>query len=137
MTWGRDTDAEEAATQLVAFVEAGGALVDTADVYGEGEAERILGGLLADVIPLGTRWYSPPRRSLAATRDRLGGGASRGALLTALEGSLRRLQTDHVDLWQLHAWDPGRARRCERGGARIPGTPTRLIVGSYPNPAPR
>ena len=42
MTWGQDTDAEEAATQLVAFVDAGGTLVDTADVYSDGEAERIL-----------------------------------------------------------------------------------------------
>ncbi|MGH3550058.1 MAG: aldo/keto reductase, partial [Pseudonocardiaceae bacterium] len=35
-----------------------------------------------------------------------GGGASRAALLAALDGSLRRLRTDHIDLWQLHAWDP-------------------------------
>ncbi|MGH3782020.1 MAG: aldo/keto reductase, partial [Pseudonocardiaceae bacterium] len=51
MTWGRDTDAEEAATQLVAFIDAGGTFVDTADVYSEGESERILGSLLAEVIP--------------------------------------------------------------------------------------
>jgi len=105
MTWGRDTDAEEAATQLVAFVEAGGTLVDTADVYGEGEAERILGGLLADVIP---RDELVLATKAVARRDSgpFGGGASRGALLAALDGSLRRLQTDHIDLWQLHAWDP-------------------------------
>ncbi|MQA13582.1 MAG: aldo/keto reductase [Pseudonocardiaceae bacterium] len=106
MTWGQDTDADEAATQLVAFVEAGGTLVDTADVYGEGEAERILGSLLADVIP---RDEVVVATKAVARRDEgpFGGGASRGALLTALDGSLRRLGTDHVDLWQLHAWDPG------------------------------
>ncbi|MFN2494693.1 MAG: aldo/keto reductase [Pseudonocardiaceae bacterium] len=105
MTWGRDTDAEEAAGQLVAFVESGGTLVDTADVYGAGEAERILGELLADVIP---RDEVVLATKAVARRDEgpFGGGASRGALLTALEGSLRRLQTDHIDLWQLHAWDP-------------------------------
>ncbi|MGH4025411.1 MAG: aldo/keto reductase [Pseudonocardiaceae bacterium] len=105
MTWGRDTDADEAATQLVAFVEAGGSLVDTADVYCEGESERILGGLLADVIP---RDEVVLATKAVARRDEgpFGGGASRGALLTALDGSLRRLQTDHIDLWQLHAWDP-------------------------------
>jgi aryl-alcohol dehydrogenase-like predicted oxidoreductase len=105
MTWGRDTDADQAADQLIAFVEAGGTLVDTADVYCEGEAERILGGLLADVVP---RDEVVLATKAVARRDEgpFGGGASRGALLAALHGSLRRLQTDHVDLWQLHAWDP-------------------------------
>lgn len=105
MTWGRDTDPEQAATALIAFVEAGGTLVDTADVYCEGESERILGGLLADVVP---RDEVVLATKAVARRDEgpFGGGASRGALLTALEGSLRRLQTEHIDLWQLHAWDP-------------------------------
>lgn len=105
MTWGQDTDPDEAATQLVAFVEAGGTLVDTADVYADGEAERILGSLLADVIP---RDEIVLATKAVARRDDgpFGGGASRGALLAALEGSLRRLGTEHVDLWQLHAWDP-------------------------------
>ncbi|MPZ65429.1 MAG: aldo/keto reductase [Pseudonocardiaceae bacterium] len=105
MSWGQDTDADEAATQLVAFVEAGGTLVDTADVYCDGEAERVLGSLLADVIP---RDEVVVATKAVARRDDgpFGGGASRGALLTALEGSLRRLGTDHLDLWQLHAWDP-------------------------------
>jgi aryl-alcohol dehydrogenase-like predicted oxidoreductase len=105
MTWGQDTDTEQAATQLVAFVDAGGTLVDTADVYSEGESERILGGLLADVIP---RNEVVLATKAVARRDDgpFGGGASRAALLSALEGSLRRLRTDHIDLWQLHAWDP-------------------------------
>lgn len=104
MTWGDVTDAEEAASQLVAFVDAGGTLVDTADVYSEGESERILGSLLADLVPradivLATKAVA--RR----TEGPFGGGASRGALLAALDGSLRRLETDHIDLWQLHVWD--------------------------------
>ena len=105
MTWGQDTDAEEAATQLVAFVDAGGTLVDTADVYSDGESERILGGLLVDVIP---RDELVIATKAVAHRDDgpFGGGASRAALLAALDGSLRRLRTDHIDLWQLHAWDP-------------------------------
>ena len=105
MTWGRDTDAEEAATQLVAFIDAGGTFVDTADVYSEGESERILGSLLAEVIP---RDEVVLATKAVAHRDDgpFGGGASRAALLAALDGSLRRLRTDHIDLWQLHAWDP-------------------------------
>lgn len=105
MTWGHDTDAEEAATELVAFVDAGGTLVDTADVYNDGESERILGKLLADLIP---RDEVVLATKAVARRDEgpFGGGASRAALLMALEGSLRRLRTDHIDLWQLHAWDP-------------------------------
>lgn len=105
MTWGRDTDEDDAAAQLVAFREAGGTLVDTANSYAGGESERVLGRLLGDVVPreevlLATKAYgvtgpTPMQR-----------GTSRGSLLAALDASLRRLQVDHVDLWQLHAWDP-------------------------------
>jgi len=104
MTWGRDTDADEAATQLMAFTEAGGTLVDTADVYVEGESERILGGLLGEVVP---REELVIATKAVARRNEgpFGGGASRGALLNALDGSLSRLGIDHIDLWQLHAWD--------------------------------
>ena len=104
MTWGRDTDADEAATQLLAFAEAGGTLVDTADVYVEGESERILGGLLGEVVPRDELVIAT--KAVARRNDGpFGGGASRGALLHALDGSLRRLRVEHVDLWQLHAWD--------------------------------
>lgn len=105
MTWGRDTDQDEAAEQLLTFTEAGGTLVDTADVYGEGESERILGGLLDEVVP---REQVVLASKAVARREEgpFGGGASRGALLDALDGSLRRLEVEHIDLWQLHAWDP-------------------------------
>jgi aryl-alcohol dehydrogenase-like predicted oxidoreductase len=105
MTWGRDTDEDDAAAQLVAFREAGGTLVDTADSYADGESERVLGRLLADVVPrdevlVATKAVSPTG-SVAMAR-----GGSRGHLLSALDASLSRLGVDHVDLWQLHAWDP-------------------------------
>jgi aryl-alcohol dehydrogenase-like predicted oxidoreductase len=101
MTWGRDTDEHEARDQLVAFVEAGGTLVDTADIYTDGASEELLGTLIGDVVPrteivLATKAASAgPRRF----------DASRRHLLDALDASLRRLRTDHVDLWQLHGWD--------------------------------
>jgi aryl-alcohol dehydrogenase-like predicted oxidoreductase len=104
MTWGADTDEDDAASQLIAFREAGGTLVDTADVYVQGESENVLGRLLRDVVPreevvlatkaCGATWDGP-----------MGRGTSRGHLLTALDHSLKRLQTDWIDLWQLHAWD--------------------------------
>jgi aryl-alcohol dehydrogenase-like predicted oxidoreductase len=104
MSWGVDTDADEATNQLVAFVDAGGTLVDTADVYADGDSERILGVLLGDVV---NRSDVIIATKAVARRDDgpFGGGASRGALLAALEGSLRRLDVEHIDLWQLHAWD--------------------------------
>ena len=46
MTWGRDTDADDAAAQLKTFRDAGGTLMDTADVYADGEAEAVIGALL-------------------------------------------------------------------------------------------
>lgn len=104
MSWGQDTDADEAASQLVAFADLGGTLVDTADVYSDGEAERILGGLIDDLVPRDDIVIAT--KAVARRGDGpFGGGASRGSLLAALDGSLRRLGVDHVDLWQLHAWD--------------------------------
>lgn len=105
LTWGRDTDADEAAAQLSVFVDAGGTLVDTADVYADGQTERMLGALLRHVVP---RDCIVLATKAAARRGDgpFGGGASRGALLAALDGSLQRLGVQHLDLWQLHAWDP-------------------------------
>jgi aryl-alcohol dehydrogenase-like predicted oxidoreductase len=97
MTWGRDTDADSAAAQLEAFVEAGGTLIDTANVYGDGKAESILGTLVPEVID---------RSSVVLSTTTVGVGGGRGRLLTALDASLSRLGTDHVDLWQVHGFDP-------------------------------
>ena len=105
MTWGRDTDEDEAAMQLTAFVDAGGTLVDTADVYCDGDSERLLGRLMADVVPRSDVLVATKAVGRTAPGP-MGRGASRGHLLAALDASLERLGTDHVDLWQLHAWDP-------------------------------
>jgi aryl-alcohol dehydrogenase-like predicted oxidoreductase len=104
MTWGRDTDEDEAAMQLTAFVDAGGTLVDTADVYGDGDSERLLGRLMADVVPRSDVLVATKAVGRTAPGP-MGRGASRGHLLAALDASLARLGTDHVDLWQLHTWD--------------------------------
>jgi aryl-alcohol dehydrogenase-like predicted oxidoreductase len=104
MTWGRDTDEDEAAMQLTAFVDAGGTLVDTADVYCDGDSERTLGHLLTDVVPRADVLVATKAVGRTGPGP-MGRGASRGHLLAALDASLERLGLDHVDLWQLHAWD--------------------------------
>jgi len=106
MTWGGDTDEHEAREQLTAFVAAGGTLVDTAHVYADGASEELLGRLVS-----GTEAVVRRDEVVLATKAGLGtrrGGivldVSRGALLDHLDTSLRRLGTDHVDLWQVHGW---------------------------------
>ncbi|HVQ87139.1 MAG TPA: aldo/keto reductase, partial [Actinomycetes bacterium] len=104
MTWGRDTDEHEARDQLVTFCEAGGTLVDTADVYADGASERVLGSLLGDAVPRDAVVLASKAVSRPGTTRRF--DASRGHLLSSLDASLARLGTDYLDLWQLHAWDP-------------------------------
>lgn len=96
MSWGRDTDADAAAAQLEAFVEAGGTLIDTSNVYGDGDAESIIGTLVPDVIG---------RDAVAVATTTVGVGLGRGSLLRALDASLSRLGTDRVDVWQVHGFD--------------------------------
>ena len=105
MTWGDDTDGDAAAEQLRAFVEAGGTLVETADGYGGGAAQDVLGGLLGRDRPARR---PRPRRARRLAGGPHGDGAGRGALLGGLDPLLRRLGTDHLDLWQLPGWDAGR-----------------------------
>ncbi|ASY35745.1 MULTISPECIES: aldo/keto reductase [unclassified Streptomyces] len=102
--WGRDTDEHEAAASLKVFWEAGGTLVDTADVYADGEAEYLLGQLVESHVPRRDLVIATKAGSVPDPDRRF--NASRGHLLAALDASLRRLGTDYVDLWQVHAFDP-------------------------------
>jgi aryl-alcohol dehydrogenase-like predicted oxidoreductase len=103
MTWGRDTDQHEARDQLIAFAEAGGTLVDTAAGYADGASEELVGSLVGDVVArdeivIATKAGVSRRTGARVTN------ASRGHLLASLDGSLKRLGVDHVDLWQVHTW---------------------------------
>ncbi|MFT4227089.1 aldo/keto reductase [Micropruina sp.] len=103
LTWGRDVPPSQARALLNRFVEAGGTLVDTAAAYGNGDAERIIGraihtDLTRDDLVIATKGGFGVRGGRRVV------DTSRTALLDDLAGSLRRLHTDHVDLWQLHAW---------------------------------
>jgi aryl-alcohol dehydrogenase-like predicted oxidoreductase len=107
MGFGTETDEAAAFAILDRFVEADGNLVDTANVYGGGASEEVIG-----------RWFaSRPAevtdRVVLATKARFGtgpdaneSGLSRRNLSRALDASLRRLGRDTVDLYQLHGWDP-------------------------------
>jgi aryl-alcohol dehydrogenase-like predicted oxidoreductase len=107
MTFGNETDEAGSHAQLDRFVEVGGTLIDTADVYTRGASETIIGRWLAR--------QSAETRShvVIATKGRfaMGDGAndlglSRRHLRDALDQSLRRLQVDHIDLYQVHSFDP-------------------------------
>src|SRR4051794_23381077 len=102
MTWARDTSAEEATAQITAFADAGGTLIDTADVYGGGDAERLIGRLIRDVVPRDDLVIAT--KAILTTEG--GTNGSRRHLIRALDASLARLGVDEVDLWQMHAFDP-------------------------------
>ncbi|SEQ88206.1 Predicted oxidoreductase [Streptomyces radiopugnans] len=104
LTWARDTGEREAADLLKAFWEAGGTLVDTADVYADGGAEYLLGRLLQDLVPRRDLVIATKAGGVPDPERRF--DCSRGHLLAALDASLERLGTDYVDLWQVHAYDP-------------------------------
>src|SRR5579864_3287970 len=107
MTFGAETDEAGAHQQLDRFIEAGGTMVDTADVYGGGRSEGIIG-----------RWFASrpagvTERVVLATKGRFplddspnGAGLSARHLTRALDASLGRLGLESVDLYQVHAFDP-------------------------------
>jgi aryl-alcohol dehydrogenase-like predicted oxidoreductase len=101
--WGWGASESESAKQFELFAEAGGTVIDTANRYTNGSAETILGDLLAadrDHFVVGTKYSLNTRDG-----DLNAGGNHRKSLVQALEASLRRLRTDHVDVLWLHAWD--------------------------------
>ena len=107
MTFGTETDEAGAHRQLDRFAEAGGTLVDTADVYSDGASEEIIGrwfasrpGAVTEPIVVATKGRFGPEGSGN------GVGLSARHLTRALDGSLRRLGLDAVDLYQLHSFDP-------------------------------
>jgi aryl-alcohol dehydrogenase-like predicted oxidoreductase len=104
MTFGREASEPESFRMLDRFIDAGGNFIDTADVYAGGESERILG-----------RWLKGKVRDqfVIATKARFATGTgpndvglSRKHLFQAVQASLKRLGTDYIDLYQVHAWDP-------------------------------
>ncbi|MEV0461822.1 aldo/keto reductase [Nocardia tengchongensis] len=101
--WG-DTDARQARRLVDISLEAGVTLFDTADVYSDGASEEVLGEAIRgrrDRVLISTKATLPTGPGPADA------GSGRGRLISAVEGSLRRLGIDHIDLFQLHAFDAG------------------------------
>ena len=105
MTWGRDTDELEAADQLKTFLDAGGSFLDTAAIYGDGDSERVIGGFIGTLVSRNEITLATKAGISFASGERQVSN-SRSSLLADLDGSLARLGVDHIDLWQLHTWDP-------------------------------
>ncbi len=105
MTWSRDTDEHDAAQLLREFVDAGGTLLDTSASYADGGAEELVGALLREVVARDEVQLCT-KAGVRHTPDGTVVDASRGALLDGLDASLRRLGTDHVDVWLVQNPDP-------------------------------
>ncbi|PKL06659.1 MAG: aldo/keto reductase [Spirochaetae bacterium HGW-Spirochaetae-9] len=100
--WG--CDAKEAHRMIAAYLEAGGTMIDTADVYAKGQAESIIGDYMAnmkrDEIILATKCNFP----MGTTPNKV--GSNRKYLVGSVEASLKRLKTDYIDIYYLHRSDP-------------------------------
>ena len=105
MTWGRDTDEHEAADQARAYLDAGGNFFDTAALYGDGDSERVIGGLIGTLFQREDVIISTKAGISFIEGERVV-NTSRRSLIAELDNSLERLGTDFVDLWQVHTWDP-------------------------------
>lgn len=98
-----NTTQDDATAIVDAALEGGINLIDTADMYSGGESEEMVGKAIAgrrDDIVLATKVFNP------MGDERNHRGSSRRWIVTELENSLRRLDVDHVDLYQIHRWDP-------------------------------
>ncbi|MEO1400650.1 MAG: aldo/keto reductase [Cyanobacteria bacterium J06635_1] len=103
--WGWGADEANARQQFETYLDAGGNFIDTADLYTNGNSEKMLGQFIKetnsrDRVVVGTKFsYN------AEPGNPNAGGNSRKNILRAVEGSLKRLDTDYIDLYMLHTWD--------------------------------
>jgi aryl-alcohol dehydrogenase-like predicted oxidoreductase len=104
--WGWGASPSDSEAILCHYLESGGNFIDTANAYTKGHSEKIIGDFIAkgslrrDRMVIGTKFFSN-----LYPGDPNGGGAGRKAIISQCEQSLRRLQTDYIDLYYLHGWD--------------------------------
>jgi aryl-alcohol dehydrogenase-like predicted oxidoreductase len=101
--WGWGADDDESRAMFDAYVDAGGNFIDTANRYTNGTAERLVGQFVGEDRD---RFVVATKYTLSQDgQDPNAGGNHRKSLVTALEASLRRLDTDYVDIYWVHIWD--------------------------------
>jgi aryl-alcohol dehydrogenase-like predicted oxidoreductase len=104
--WGWGSSVAESEAIIARFMERGGNFIDTANVYTKGHSERIIGDYVGrdrarrDRVVIATKFFGN-----LFPGDPNGGGASRKTIVSSCEQSLRRLQTDYIDLYWMHCWD--------------------------------
>jgi aryl-alcohol dehydrogenase-like predicted oxidoreductase len=104
--WGWGSSIADSEDILTRFIESGGNFIDTANLYTKGHSEKIIGdyirqrGLRRDELVLATKFFGN-----LFPGDPNAGGANRKSLTAACDESLRRLQTDYIDLYWMHLWD--------------------------------
>jgi aryl-alcohol dehydrogenase-like predicted oxidoreductase len=104
--WGWGASQEESQRLFDAFADAGGNFIDTACNYTEGTSEKLVGEFVAsdrDYFVIATKYTLRPRH--ANKMDPNFGGNNRKNLMRSVDASLKRLNTDHIDLLYLHMWD--------------------------------
>ena len=104
--WGWGSSVSESETIIASFFERGGNFIDTANLYTKGHSEKIIGDFVGrdrakrDRVVIATKFFGN-----LYPGDPNGGGAGRKAIAASCEQSLRRLQTDYIDLYWMHCWD--------------------------------
>jgi aryl-alcohol dehydrogenase-like predicted oxidoreductase len=104
--WGWGSSVSESETIIASFFERGGNFIDTANLYTKGHSEKIIGDFVGrdrakrDRVVIATKFFGN-----LYPGDPNGGGAGRKAIAASCEQSLRRLQTDYIDLYWMHSWD--------------------------------
>jgi aryl-alcohol dehydrogenase-like predicted oxidoreductase len=104
--WGWGSSVAESVAIMARFLERGGNFIDTANGYTKGHSEKIIGDFIGrdrqkrDRVVIATKFFVNMYNG-----DPNGGGASRKAIAASCEQSLRRLQTDYIDLYWMHSWD--------------------------------
>jgi len=104
--WGWGSSVAESEAIISQFMERGGNFIDTANVYTKGHSEKIIGDFVGrdharrDRIVIATKFFGN-----LFPGDPNGGGAGRKTIVSSCEQSLRRLQTDYIDLYWMHCWD--------------------------------